>query len=156
MRVALSTGEAEVVDAGSPHMLRIRRSETEPVKFDEQMPLGMFSDTRYRAQRLTLVPGDRLLILSDGVYAARAPSGRVYGQAPLSAALRSTRLQDPNETVRFLISDLLVHYEGAELADDAIAVCLDWSGAADEPGVPDGARLADIPRPGDTSLDVMT
>lgn len=156
MRIALSTGEAEVVDAGSPRMLRIRRGEAEPVKFDEQMPLGMFSDTRYRAQRLTLLPGDRLIILSDGVYAARGPSGRVYGQAPLNAALRNSRLQDPNETVRFLISDLLVHHEGTELADDAIAVCLDWSGAADEPGAPGGTRLADFTRPGDTSLDVMT
>jgi serine phosphatase RsbU (regulator of sigma subunit) len=112
---------------------------------DEQMPLGMFSDTRYRTQRLTLVPGDRFIILSDGVYAARGRSGRLYGQAPLNTALRSSRHQDPNETVRFLISDLLVYYEGAELADDAIAVCLDWSGAA-----------GDITDPGDTSLDVTT
>ncbi|HYZ56191.1 MAG TPA: GAF domain-containing SpoIIE family protein phosphatase [Streptosporangiaceae bacterium] len=156
MRITLSTGEAEVIDAGSPRMLRIRHGEMEPFKFDEQMPIGMFSDTRYRAQRFTLVPGDRFVILSDGVYAARGPSGRVYGQVPLSAALRSARLQSPNETVRFLISDLLVHHEGAELTDDAIAVCLDWSGAADEPGAAGGARLADIPRPGDTSLDVMT
>jgi serine phosphatase RsbU (regulator of sigma subunit) len=156
MRIALPTGEAEVIDAGSPRMFRIRRGEVEPFKFDEQLPLGMFSDTRYRAQRLTVAPGDRLIILSDGVYNARGPSGRVYGQAPLSAALRSTRLQDPNETVRFLISDLLMHYDGADLDDDAIAVCLDWSGAADQPGVVGGARLADIPRPGDTSLDVMT
>jgi serine phosphatase RsbU (regulator of sigma subunit) len=156
MRITLSTGEAEVVDAGSPRMLRIRRSELEPLKFDEQMPLGMFSDTRYRAQRLTLLPGDRLIILSDGVYAARGPSGHVYGQALLNAALRNSRLQDPNETVRFLISDLLVHHEGTELADDAIAVCLDWSGAADEPGAAGGTRLADITRPSGTSLDVMT
>jgi hypothetical protein len=130
LRITLATGEAEVVDAGSPRMLRIRPGQVEQVPFDEQMPLGMFSDTRYRAQRLSLRPGDRLIILSDGLYGARGPSGRIYGEAPLTTAIRHSRLQDPGETVRFLIGDLLLHQDGADLADDAIAVCLDWNGAA--------------------------
>src|SRR6201996_213977 len=128
VRIALSTGEAEVVDAGSPRMLRVRRGDIEPLTFDEQMPLGMFSDTRYRTQSMSLAPGDRLIIISEGLYRARDPKGRIYGDAPLSAALRSARMQDPNETVRFVISDLLAHHEGTDLADDAIAVCLDWTG----------------------------
>jgi hypothetical protein len=130
LRISLATGETEVVDAGSPRMLRIRAGEIRPVPFDEQMPLGMFSDTRYRAQRLTLLPGDRLMILSDGLFGARGPSGLVYGEAPLTTAIRRSRLQDPDEAVRFLISDLLLHHEGSDLADDAIAVCLDWNGTA--------------------------
>jgi serine phosphatase RsbU (regulator of sigma subunit) len=156
LRVAVATGEAEVVDAGSPRLLRVRRGEIEQVKLDEQMPLGMFGDTRYRAQPLTLVAGDRLIILSDGLYEARSPSGRVYGQAPLASALRSSRLQDPNETVRYLIGDLLAHHEGTGLVDDAIAVCLDWHGTGDHPVVAVTGSLGDLPRPGDTSPDVMT
>lgn len=130
LRISLATGETEVVDAGSPRMLRIRDGEIRPVPFDEQMPLGMFSDTRYRAQRLTLLPGDRLMILSDGLYGAQGRSGLLYGEAPLTTAIRRSRLQDPDEAVRFLISDLLRHHEGSDLADDAIAVCLDWNGTA--------------------------
>jgi serine phosphatase RsbU (regulator of sigma subunit) len=156
LRIALSTGEAEVVDAGSPRLLRVRRGEIETVKLEQQMPLGMFSDTRYRAQPLTVLSGDRLIILSDGLYEARGPSGRVYGQAPLAAALRSSRLQDPNETVRYLITDLLSHHEGTDLVDDAIAVCLDWHGTADHPVAAAGSSLSDLVRPGDTSPDVMT
>ena len=146
LRIALSTGAAEVVDAGSPRMLRVRRGEIEPMTFDEQLPLGMFSDTRYRAQQLDLAPGDRLIIISDGLFSAKSPAGHNYGEAPLSAALRSARLQDPNETVRFLISDLLAHGEGAELVDDAIAVCLDWTGATGHPVAASAASLADLTR----------
>ena len=174
LRIALSTGAAEVVDAGSPRMLRVRQGEIEPMAFDEQMPLGMFSDTRYRAQPLDLVPGDRLIIVSDGLYSARNPAGRLYGDNPLGSALRSARMQDPNETVRFVISDLLAHHEGSDLAEDAIAVCLDWTGAAGQPVAASAASLADLTRPatpgdpspaadlarpikpGDTSPDVMT
>ncbi|HWG11689.1 MAG TPA: PP2C family protein-serine/threonine phosphatase [Streptosporangiaceae bacterium] len=158
LRIALTSGEAEVVDAGSPRMLRVRRGDVELLTFDEQMPLGMFSDTRYRTQSLSLAPGDRLIIVSDGLYNARNPSGRVYGRDPLGAALRSARMQDPNETVRFIISDLLAHHDGSDLANDAIAVCLDWAGAADHPvtSVSASTDLADLIRPGDTSPDVMT
>ena len=159
LRVALSTGEAEMVDAGSPRMLRVRRGEIEALTFDEQMPLGMFSDTRYRTQSLRLAPGDRLIVISEGLYSARNRSGRVYGQGPLSAALRSARMQEPNETVRFLISDLLAHHEGGELADDAIAVCLDWTGTAEPPvagASTSTGSLTGLTRPGDRSLDLMT
>jgi len=149
LRVALSTGEAEVVDAGSPRMLRVRRGEIEPLTFDEQLPLGMFSDSRYRAQPLSLVPGDRLIIISEGLYSARSPEGRIYGDAPLSAALRSARMQDPNETVRYVIGDLLAHHDGNDLADDAIAVCLDWTGTAERPIVAASASLSDLPRSAD-------
>jgi serine phosphatase RsbU (regulator of sigma subunit) len=155
LRIALSTGEAEVVDAGSPRLLRVRRAGAEQIKLDQQMPLGMFGDTRYRVQPVTLRAGDRLIILSDGLYEARAPSGRVYGQAPLAAALRSSRLQVPNETVRYLIGDLLGQHEGTDLADDAIAVCLDWHGAGGHT-VAAVSTVGDLTRPADTSPDVMT
>src|SRR6201994_2506081 len=150
LRIALSTGEAEVFDPGSPRMLRVRRGEIEPLTFDEQLPLGMFSDTRYRIQPLSLVPGDRLIIISEGLYSARSPEGRIYGDAPLSAALRSARMQDPNETVRFIIGALLSPPDGNGLADDAIAVCLDWTGTAERPIVAARATLTDLPRPADT------
>ena len=159
LRIALATGQAEVVDAGSPRMLRVRRGEIELLAFDEQLPLGMFSDNRYRTQPLAVLPGDRLIIVSDGLYGARNPAGQSYGDTPLSAALRSARLQDPNETVRFVISDLLGYHEGTDLADDAIAVCLDWTGTTSPPVAASAASLADLTRPGDpasTSPDVMT
>jgi serine phosphatase RsbU (regulator of sigma subunit) len=149
LRIALATGEAEVVDAGSPRMLRVRRGEIEPMAFDEQMPLGMFSDTRYRSQPLSVLPGDRLFIVSDGLHNARNAKGEVYGQVPLGAALRSARLQDPNEAVRFLISDLLAYHEGSDLADDAIAVCLDWTGTSMQPIAAASGNVTGFIRPGE-------
>jgi serine phosphatase RsbU (regulator of sigma subunit) len=149
LHIALSTGQAEVIDAGSPHMLRVRRGDIEQLTFDEQMPLGMFSDTRYRTQSLSLVPGDRLLIVSEGLFSARNRAGRVYGQAQLNAALRSARMQDPSETVRFLVSDLLAHHEGTELVNDAIALCLDWTGATGQPVAAAGASVTGLARPAD-------
>jgi len=43
------------------------------------LPLGVLPDTRYEEVRLYLHPGDRILMLSDGVVEARRPSGELFG-----------------------------------------------------------------------------
>lgn len=43
------------------------------------LPLGVLSDTKYEEVRLYLHPGDRVLLMSDGVVEARRPSGEIFG-----------------------------------------------------------------------------
>ncbi|MEU6037919.1 GAF domain-containing SpoIIE family protein phosphatase [Actinomadura sp. NPDC047616] len=128
LRFELGTGRVTAVDAGSPLVYRLRGTTVEPVTLDAQLPLGMFGDTRYVEQEFWLQPGDRLVLVSDGVHQAQSPGGEVYGASALPRALRQTRLQGPPEAVRTLIRELLHYHENTELADDAVVVCLDWTG----------------------------
>ena len=43
------------------------------------MPLGVLPEVRYEEVSLYLHPGDRVLMLSDGVVEARQPSGELFG-----------------------------------------------------------------------------
>jgi len=43
------------------------------------LPLGVLPDTKYEEVRLYLHPGDRVLLMSDGVVEARRPSGEIFG-----------------------------------------------------------------------------
>jgi hypothetical protein len=43
------------------------------------LPLGVLADSTYEEVRLYLHPGDRLLLMSDGVVEARQPSGELFG-----------------------------------------------------------------------------
>jgi hypothetical protein len=43
------------------------------------LPLGVLADVSYEEVRLYLHPGDRLLLMSDGVVEARLPSGELFG-----------------------------------------------------------------------------
>ncbi len=45
------------------------------------LPLGVLPEVSYEEFRLYLHPGDRLLLLSDGVVEARQPSGELFGFA---------------------------------------------------------------------------
>jgi len=128
LQVDLATGRMQAVDAGSPLLLRLRHSHVEHLELDAQLPLGMFDGTNYTAQEIQLEPGDRLVIVSDGVHTARSPHDDEFGAVKLDHAILATRTHSPGESVRSLIGELLAHHEGGELHDDAVVVCLDWTG----------------------------
>ncbi|GAB2596689.1 phosphatase [Paractinoplanes abujensis] len=123
----LATGEVEAVDAGSPRLLLLRDGEVQAQTLSKEFPLGMFEETDYQVQRFRLEPGDRLMLVSDGVYDAVAATGR-YGDAALARFVRRTGALVPLQAVRSLLGDLRAFVGDAELEDDAVAVCLDWYG----------------------------
>ncbi|MBC6457223.1 GAF domain-containing SpoIIE family protein phosphatase [Actinomadura sp. HBU206391] len=124
----IATGRVRAIDAGSPLMWRLRGNDVGPIELEAQLPLGLFPDTEYTVQEFTVEPGDRLIIVSDGVHTALSPAGEAYGNLALPKALRRTRLLDPPEAVRSLTRGLLDYHEGGELLDDAVILCLDWTG----------------------------
>ncbi|MEU7611431.1 PP2C family protein-serine/threonine phosphatase [Micromonospora sp. NPDC049204] len=122
------TGRVGAVDAGSPHLLRMRGATVEPMKLDQQLPLGMFGETRYEMQELYLEPGDRLFVVSDGVWAAEPPGEEPYGDRAMARSLRATRLQPAAEAVGTVMRELHAYHADSDLRDDAVVVCLDWHG----------------------------
>ncbi|TYB94335.1 serine/threonine-protein phosphatase [Micromonospora sp. WP24] len=123
-----ATGEVRAVDAGSPHVLRLRGGTVEPIALDQQLPLGMFAEARYDLQEFALLPGDRLFVVSDGVWAARPTGGEPYGERAMARAMRSTRLQPATEAVGTVMRELHAYHADSDLRDDAVVVCLDWHG----------------------------
>ncbi|HEY0700856.1 MAG TPA: PP2C family protein-serine/threonine phosphatase, partial [Micromonospora sp.] len=122
----LRTGRVSVVDAGSPRLLVLRDGEVVEQPFTAQFPLGMFDGSIYETEHFQLEVGDRLFVVSDGVYDAATGSGR-YGDNPLNRFLRRTRSAEPLGAVRSLLGDLRA-FLADDLVDDAVVVCLDWYG----------------------------
>ena len=126
LEIDLVGGRVQAVDAGSPKAMIARDGEVRPVELEQQLPLGMFSEIRYDAQDVRLEPGDRLLVVSDGVHAA-APGGQSpFGESGLLSALRRTRLQPAAEAVGTVMRSLREYHDGEDPQDDAVTVCLDW------------------------------
>ncbi|MFD3726230.1 PP2C family protein-serine/threonine phosphatase [Streptomyces sp. NPDC058671] len=128
MRFDLATGEVEAVDAGSPRLWRLRGRSVERVSLEAQLPLGMFEESSYVPERFTVLPGDRLLFGSDGVYDAASPEGESYGERALARALTATRLLPPTQVPGAVLRELATYHGGTPLEDDALVVCLDWHG----------------------------
>jgi serine phosphatase RsbU (regulator of sigma subunit) len=123
-RYDVAGGLLEVVEAGSPQLLLLRGGSLEAVKLNGQLPLGMVEDASYPTEQVPVRPGDRLVVVSDGVHAASDPAGAAYGRNGLGRVLRRTRLQPPGEVVRSVLRDAVTHH-GSGLDDDGVVVCLD-------------------------------
>ncbi|MFD9504290.1 PP2C family protein-serine/threonine phosphatase [Streptomyces sp. NPDC060035] len=128
LRFDLATGEVEAVDAGSPRMWRLRGRSVESVDVDAQLPLGMFEETEYVAERLRVEPGDRLLIGSDGVYDSVSAAGEHYGERALARSLSAHRFLPSEQVPLAVLRDLRDYRSANPLDDDALVVCLDWFG----------------------------
>jgi serine phosphatase RsbU (regulator of sigma subunit) len=133
MEVDLRTGLLRVIDAGSPRAWRVRGGTVSPIVLEHQLPLGLFEENRYGTQELRLTRGDRVFVVSDGVHNARPDGHPAYGDRGLATAIRSTRLQPAPEGVATVMRGLHAYHERNDLDDDAVIVCLDWSGMDPEP-----------------------
>jgi serine phosphatase RsbU (regulator of sigma subunit) len=67
----------ELVLANAGHLPPYLNSQE--VALSGGLPLGVLPDVSYEELRLYLHPGDRILLLSDGVVEARKPSGELFG-----------------------------------------------------------------------------
>jgi serine phosphatase RsbU (regulator of sigma subunit) len=126
---AYDTGEVTVVDAGSPQIWLRRGRSVDRVAVEPQLPLGMFEETAYSARTFQVLPGDRLVIISDGVHAALSPSGEAYGEHALKRGISSSGLLPAADVPTAILRELSSH-RSADADDDAVVVCVDWFGSS--------------------------
>ncbi|MGW9493776.1 PP2C family protein-serine/threonine phosphatase [Streptomyces prasinus] len=141
LRISLIDGRTEFINAGHPWPLRMRNGQVREVEPEIDMPFGIHAPHRYRIQSLDLRPGDRLVMLTDGMLERNANS------LDLSDLIIRTRALHPREAARSLIAAVVDANHG-HLQDDATVMCLDWHGV-DHPrrDADTGADLTDASAP---------
>jgi serine phosphatase RsbU (regulator of sigma subunit) len=120
-RLDLRTGTLALVNAGHVFPYLCRDGHVSTVTLPVDLPLGMFPDTTYRSTDLVLEPGDRVLLVTDGMLERNA------ADLDLRAAIVETRPLHPREVTRALTRAVL-ELTGHALSDDATLLVLDWRG----------------------------
>src|SRR5215218_8548033 len=120
-RIDLRRETATIVNAGHPSPLRLRGGRVEPVALRPDPPFGILPGHAYQVQPLPLIPGDRLMFLTDGMLE------RNVADVDLGALLVAGAEMHPREAVQNVVQAIL-EAAGGELKDDAAALCLDWHG----------------------------
>ena len=128
MEIDLATGRGAAVNAGHPPPWRHGAKSGGPVRLPPDRPLGMFPDSKYRAQPVALDRGDRLVLLTDGILEAGPNRNDTLGIDRFASLVAHHRDAPPNQFVRQVIRAVLAH-RGEDLLDDATLLCLDWTGA---------------------------
>ncbi|MEE3919465.1 PP2C family protein-serine/threonine phosphatase [Micromonospora sp. BRA006-A] len=120
-RIDLATGRCELLNAGHVPPMLVRDGRVAPVDLPGNFPLGMFPDEGYRSGGLPLRPGDRLVVVTDGMRERNA------ADLDLPGTLLGIAHLHPREAVRAL-SDAVLEIAGPALADDATLLVIDWYG----------------------------
>ncbi|RRR85918.1 PP2C family protein-serine/threonine phosphatase [Streptomyces sp. RP5T] len=124
--VDLDTGLCELVNAGHPWPLRLREGTVEEVRLAVNLPFGVVAPGSFRLQQLQLRPGDRLILLTDGMLERGAAA------ADLTSVIHATGDLHPRDAVRALTGAVLEACHG-NLRDDATVLVLDWHGERRRP-----------------------
>src|SRR5208283_1762188 len=69
--------DGEVLLANAGHLPPYLNSQE--IALPGALPLGVLPNVKYDEVKLYMHPGDRILLLSDGVVEARSPSGEIFG-----------------------------------------------------------------------------
>ena len=112
-------GEALIACAGHPPCIRITAEEVRVLSVASGPPLGIVPAS-YETTSITLGRGERLILLTDGVFDAKDRSGGRLGFEQVVEFIR--RHRDEEDIVRMIVDRVSDFSEGTEWADDLTVV----------------------------------
>lgn len=122
----ISTGELRYIQAGAPQaLLQHDGGSYEEMPSEAGPPLGLTEDGDYRERRLTLQPGDRLVLWTEGVTEAHDAEQVPFGRARLTSVLN-----EPAPSVTDLVHQTRAairrHLNGASIDSDVTLLALEY------------------------------
>ena len=120
------TGRMRYVNAGHNPPYLISGQKGKP--FDRLratgMALGVMDDSVWQQKVVRFLPGDVLLLYTDGVTEAQNNAGQFYGEKRLQAVLRALGSRPANEILESILSDLKEFLGGLSQQDDVTLIVL--------------------------------
>ncbi len=106
-----------------PALLYDRKSDLfEELDGGGGLPLGVFADARYEAYQRALVPGQVVVICTDGVWEARDTAGRMFGKPMLKQLVRENAERSSEAIIAAVFEALKRFLAPLHLQDDATLV----------------------------------
>lgn len=130
--VDMSNGRVLLVQAGHPHPAILRHNGEIEFVGTGGLPIGLIAGATYDRTVLQLQPGDRLLLVSDGVTECPSPGGDL-GEEGLARLLVANRdLSDP-ALFEALVWNLMDHFGSGDFPDDVSGVMFRYTGDVTTP-----------------------
>jgi len=124
--VDLASGKVIMAQAGHPYPAIQRANGQVEFIGDGGLPVGLIDGAEYRDFEVSMAPGDRLMIHSDGVVECAAPDATLLDDQGLAQILRELRQTRGMACLESLIWKLVEFAQTDDLADDVSAVLLEF------------------------------
>ena len=90
------------------------------------LPLGFEADTTYELTTVNIADGDRVILMSDGIYEAPAPTGELWGTSRLETTLKAHRSAPLGEALPALMAEAERWHGSPVFPDDAALLGLEF------------------------------
>jgi serine phosphatase RsbU (regulator of sigma subunit) len=121
VRIDRHHARMSIVNAGHPLPFRVRAGAVERIELAIDMPFGIIAGRTFTLQSLSLTPGDRIVLVTDGLLERNAE------HLDIATLLADTADRHPREVV-YTLGEEVLRATGHDLRDDATVVCIDWHG----------------------------
>jgi len=120
-----STRTLSYSNAGHNPPLLIKRGAHQPIALEATgMPAGVSPSARIGERARRLLPGDLLLLYTDGLSEATSPEGALFGEERLGAALVRHRDRPAREILDRIDEEISEFRGGAAATDDGTALLI--------------------------------
>jgi len=119
------SGQLRFVNCGHlpPMVLRARDGEiSRPT--EGNVPLGLMTSVSYQEHSITMLPGDLLICISDGIVEAQDREGTFWEDSLLQAVLSENRNNTPSLLAKCVVEAVDRFSGGAEQADDMTVIVI--------------------------------
>ncbi len=126
--VDLISGRGNLVQAGHPHPVILRAGGDLERLGAGGLPIGLVAGAAYDRIEFRLSPGDRLLLVSDGITECPGPAGHDLGEEGLEALLRRNVGMSSPALLESIPWELAAFSGMDEFPDDVSGVIFDFLG----------------------------
>ncbi len=118
------TGHCQYVGAGHTESLIVRADGRLEWLGATGIPLGLFSEMAWTEQKITLLPGDTLVLYSDGVSEAQTEEYDEFDAERLAEVVREVRHEPPDAIIAHVLEAVDRFIRGAPQFDDITLMVL--------------------------------
>lgn len=125
----METGRIVAANAGHEYpALKRTDAPFELLHDNHRMPVGIMSGLRYEEYEITMTPGSKLFVYTDGVPEATDAQNQLFGIERMLAALNQDPADDPEKLLQNVRAGVNDFIKDAEQFDDLTMMCLAFTG----------------------------
>lgn len=128
--IDLRSGSVALVQAGHPHPLLLRADGSVERVGPGGLPVGLIANATWETEDFDLQPGERLMLMTDGLTECRSPSGEELGDEGLMEIVRKHAGLNGEAFLQAVEQALVSYNGGPDFADDVSFAVIEWRGGS--------------------------